>query len=63
MTTVVNVHAQAGWPVKVTPVSLNGSEVAPPRTVEAGKVETFYVHSGQDLLIHEIQRDEEDDGA
>lgn len=59
MTTTVIVKANHGWPVRVTPVSPDASMVPGRETiVEANTEQTFYVHSTQDLLIHEIQPNE-----
>lgn len=55
MTTTVTVHANHGWPVDVTPVPIGGSAVGPKHRVAAGETQQFCVHSGQDLLIHEVQ--------
>lgn len=55
MTTEVIVKAQHGWPVDVTPISIDGSIVRGKTRVHADDVQTFYVHSGQDLRIHEVQ--------
>lgn len=54
MTTIVKVIATHGWPVRVTPLALAGAKL-PETVIEAGETKDFYVHSGQDLLIHEIQ--------
>lgn len=53
MTTAVIVKANHGWPVDVTPMPIDG--VMPTQRVPAGAEMTFYVQSGQDLLIHEVQ--------
>lgn len=55
MTTEVIVKANHGWPVKVTPLSMDGGFVAPASVVEAGAERTFFVHSTQDLHVHEVQ--------
>lgn len=55
MTTEVIVKANHGWPVKVTPFSLDGGFVAPASVVDAGTERSFFVHSTQDLHIHEMQ--------
>lgn len=64
MTTEVIVKANHGWPVSVAAVDpLDPSELArgaDPVIVEAGETRAFFVHSGQDLLIHEIQPAEAD---
>lgn len=62
MTTRVLVSALHGWPVDVTPVTVGcafipaGDKVRVP----AGEEREFHVHSGQDLLIHEVQPGESD---
>lgn len=53
MTTKVTVEANHGWPVDVT----NGDDGRKTR-VPAGAKQDFYVYSGRDLLIHEVQPDE-----
>lgn len=58
MTTKVTVDAHAGWPVKVTTISLDSSG-APTNETEEGIVEpktvrNFYVHSGAELRIQEM---------
>lgn len=57
MTTKVTVSENRGWPVEVVPVSPKDIEeiVGQVLRVPAGETRDFYVHSGQDLLIHEIQ--------
>lgn len=55
MTTQVIVKANHGWPVAIQPLSVDGSFVGPRQQLEAGAEGTYCVHSGQDLLIHEIQ--------
>lgn len=52
MTTRVTIYAGHGWPVDVTPV---GPGAGPKRRVDPGVTAEFCVHSGQDLLIHEVQ--------
>lgn len=58
MTTTVIVKANHGWPVDVTPQPIGGNPQAPTERVAAGTERTFYVHGGQDLLIHEVQPSE-----
>ncbi len=58
MTTKVTVHANHGWPVYVTPILRDGSGIGTPSRVAAGDTREFHVHSGQDLLIRELQPDE-----
>ncbi len=55
MTTTVLVEANHGWPVRVTPLTADGWAVGPVVIVEPAFAQTFHVHSGQDLLVHEIQ--------
>jgi hypothetical protein len=56
MTTKVTVSANHGWPVDVTPLPTTADGLVGPRTrVPAGTEREFCVHSGQDLLIHEVQ--------
>ena len=55
MTSTVLVEANHGWPVRVMPLTADGSAVGPVVTVAAAFSQTFHVHSGQDLLIHEVQ--------
>lgn len=54
MTTKVTIYAHAGWPVKVIPMA-NGMPAGEAVRVEPNEVRDFYVHSGQDLLVHEVQ--------
>lgn len=67
MTTTVIVQANHGWPVDVTPKRPDGAEAGPTVRVAANSEKTFYVHSSQDLLIHEVQPENpkvaDDDGA
>lgn len=63
MTTQVIIKATHGWPVRVIPLSADGSFVGPVQTVDAGAELSTCVHSGQDLLIHEIQPAESDDAG
>lgn len=56
MTTTVIVAAKHGWPVIVSQVDpIHGRQIAQPETVEPDTNRTFYVHSGADLHIHEVQ--------
>lgn len=57
MTTKVEVHANHGWPVDVTPVYPSGTKDTTIR-VPAGETRSFYIHSALDLLIHEVQPEE-----
>lgn len=57
MTTKVTVFAAHGWPVDVTPITPTGARY-PTIRVQPGATGDFYVHSTQDLLIHEVQPDE-----
>ena len=58
MTAEVIVKANQGWPVDVTPLAINAAYVPPRSRVPAGETREFSVHSGQDLLIHEVQPSE-----
>ena len=58
MSTTVIVKANHGWPVEVTPLAINAAYVPPKGRVAAGETREFCVHSGQDLLIHEVQPSE-----
>lgn len=59
MTTKVTVHANHGWPVDVTVIHTDGSPVlGGPLRVPAGITRDFFVHSGADLRIHEVQPSE-----
>lgn len=57
MTTTVIVKANHGWPVDVTPCdpAVRGVSLGSTTRVEPNTEQTFYVHGGQDLLIHEVQ--------
>lgn len=56
MTTTVIVKANHGWPVQVHHVDpVYGRQVEPLMTVEPNSEAMFYVHSGADLHIHEVQ--------
>jgi len=55
MTTRVLVQANHGWPVDVTPISVGGAYVGPKQRVAPDTQKEFCVHSGQNLLIHEVQ--------
>ena len=58
MTTTVTVKANHGWPVDVTRLAIGAAYVAPKTRVAAGETRDFIVHSGHDLLIHEVQPSE-----
>lgn len=58
MTTEVRVFAGRGWPVDVTPISRPDRVKGLTTRIAAGVHGTAYVHSGQDLLIREVQPDE-----
>ena len=58
MTTEVRVFAGHGWPVDVTAISRPDGVKGPATRIAAGTHGTAYVHSGQDLLIREVQPDE-----
>lgn len=60
MTTTVKVSATHGWPVDVTPIFTqpvggDGPVEGLSQRVPAGETAIFYVHSHQDLRIHEVQ--------
>lgn len=55
MTTKVDIFAGHGWPVDVTPISRPDGERGATTRIAANAHGTAYVHSGQDLLIREIQ--------
>ena len=57
MTTTVIIKANHGWGVSVVPLTTNGAPPGLAQIVEAGAEGRFSVHSGQDLIIHEIQPD------
>ena len=59
MTTEVIIKANHGWPVQVMPLTATGGAVGPVQIVPAGTEGRFAVHSGQDLMIHEIQPEAE----
>ncbi|WP_323041573.1 hypothetical protein [Gemmobacter sp.] len=59
MTTKVTVHANHGWPVDVTVIHTDGSPfLGGPIRVPVGATRDFFVHSGADLRIHEVQPSE-----
>jgi hypothetical protein len=62
VTTQIIVRATHNWPVEVQMLSLTGGPAVVHR-VEAGRDGTFHVHSGADLLIHEIQPADDAAGA
>ena len=60
MTTRITVEANHGWPVRVDFIELETGRANHQRQVivpPAAK-EEFYVHSGVDLRIHEVQPNE-----
>lgn len=64
MTTKVTVSAHAGWPVDVTRIDPKTgkppeNQPAPTERVASNSERIFYVHSAQDLLVHEVQPGEE----
>lgn len=64
MTTKVTVHAHAGWPVKVIPVDPKTGNWLPNVTiVPPHDTRDFFVHDGQDLIIHEGPPDEPKDAG
>lgn len=60
MTTTIKVQANHGWPVTVKAIDPKTGEPIEHAggTVAAGETRDFYVHSGMDLLVHEVQPDE-----
>lgn len=58
MTTKVTIDAHAGWPVKVTFVSLDSegkpTDVQRDETVPANTTRDFYVHSHMELHVKEM---------
>jgi hypothetical protein len=58
MTTTVVVKANHGWPVDVTTLTPKLGDAGSTVRVEPDTERTFYVHSGADLHIHEVQPDE-----
>ncbi len=59
MTTTVIVKANHGWPVLVSAKDPKTGAAGSVQRVDANTERTFYVHSSQDLVIHEVQPDEE----
>ena len=59
MTTRITVHANHGWPVRVTAITTSSVGTAETATeagiVAAGSAQDFYVWDGHDLRVHEIQ--------
>lgn len=55
MTTKVDIFAGHGWPVDVTPISRPDGERGATTRIAANAHGTAYFHSGQDLLIREVQ--------
>lgn len=61
MTTRVTIYAGHGWPVKVQQKDpKTGEDIGQIIIVEPGTTMEYCVHSGADLLVHEIQPDEID---
>ena len=60
MTTKVTIEANHGWPVLVSAHDPKTGHANPSAggTVPANETRTFYVHSTQDLVIHEVQPDQ-----
>ena len=54
MTTAVVVKANHGWPVDVTAKDPKTGEVAWTQRVEPATEQTFHIHSGADLVVHEV---------
>lgn len=60
MTTKVTVDAHAGWPVKVTQVTLDqkGNETtSSTTTVPPNTAQDFYVHSHMKIAVEEMPRE------
>lgn len=53
MTTKVTIEANHGWPVDVSFIGQYSAQSSD--RVPAGEKRDFYVHSGQDILVHEVQ--------
>lgn len=61
MTTRVTIFAGHGWPVRYKQVDpKTGDIIGNEQRIEAGVTAETIVHSGADLVVHEIQPDEED---
>lgn len=60
MTTIITVKANHGWPVRAQQKDPATGEVLNTTRVEAGATQDLIVHSGADLLVHEIQPGEPD---
>ncbi|KMK68577.1 hypothetical protein [Puniceibacterium sp. IMCC21224] len=58
MTTSVIVRAKHGWAVDVTSVDTATRNPEWTQQVAAGEEREFHVHSGSDLLVHEVQPDQ-----
>ena len=59
MTTEITVKANHTWPVDVTRTHVGTlTPMYSKERVALGETRTFSVHSGQDLLIHEVQPSE-----
>jgi len=59
VTTTVIVKANHGWPVLVSAKDPKTGAVGVVERVDPNTERTFYVHSSQDLVIHEVQPGEE----
>jgi hypothetical protein len=55
MTSTVIIEANHGWPVSVIALTTSGTRPMSAQVVAAGETGRFSVHSGQDLLISEVQ--------
>lgn len=55
MTTTITVKAGHGWPVDLTVIHPETGAAGATTRVPANTTQDFYVHSGQDLLVHEVQ--------
>lgn len=59
MTTKVSIFAGQGWPVDVTPISRPDGVPGAVTRIAAGAHGEAHVHSGQDLLIREVQPEDD----
>lgn len=59
MTTRVHVEANAGKPVRVVGTDPATGDEAFDRTLVVGEAESFYVHAGLSVTVHEVQPEPE----
>jgi hypothetical protein len=59
MTTRVHVEANAGKPVRVVGADPVSGEEAFDRVLAVGEAESFYVHAGLSVTVHEVQPEPE----